>query len=100
MADTRGLVDLAISEHIGFDDTGDNISAKRVASYGWDGSNWQRNVLQPLPLIDKSIDDIVLSNADANGNYQTIALKSSGSTVRTLSLTFDGSNNVTRITRT
>lgn len=30
------------AEHIGPDDTGDNIEAKRVASYEWDGSNWQR----------------------------------------------------------
>lgn len=30
------------AEHIGPDDTGDNISAKRVASYVWNGSSWQR----------------------------------------------------------
>jgi len=30
------------AEHIGPDDTGDNIHAKRVAPYAWDGTNWQR----------------------------------------------------------
>lgn len=30
------------AEHIGPADTGDNIEAKRVALYYWDGSNWQR----------------------------------------------------------
>jgi len=30
------------SEHIGPDYTGDNISAKKVANYVWDGSNWNR----------------------------------------------------------
>lgn len=29
-------------EHIGPDTTGDNIHAKKVANYAWDGSNWQR----------------------------------------------------------
>lgn len=33
------------AEHIGPNDTGDNIEAKRVAPYYWDGSGWQR---QPL----------------------------------------------------
>jgi hypothetical protein len=30
------------AEHIGPADTGDNIEAKRVALYMWDGTNWQR----------------------------------------------------------
>lgn len=30
------------AEHIGPDDTGDNIEAKRVASYVWNGSSWER----------------------------------------------------------
>lgn len=30
------------AEHIGPDDTGDNIEAKRVAGYVWNGSTWQR----------------------------------------------------------
>jgi hypothetical protein len=30
------------SEHIGPDYTGDNISAKKVANYVWNGSTWER----------------------------------------------------------
>lgn len=32
----------AEAEHIGPDYTGDNISAKKVANYVWDGANWNR----------------------------------------------------------
>lgn len=31
------------AEHIGPEDTGDNIEAKRVANYLWDGNDWQRH---------------------------------------------------------
>src|ERR1041385_5108518 len=88
------------SEHIDPKTTGDNIQAKRVAPYNWDGTNWSR---QPLPFLDKSYDYVGFSNADGNGNYQTIVFNSGGSggtTLRTLSLTFDGNNNVTTITKT
>lgn len=40
--DTKNLVSLTAQEHIGPDSSGDNIGAKRVALYYWDGSNWQR----------------------------------------------------------
>lgn len=33
-------------EHVGPDTTGDNIHAKKVANYAWDGANWQR-ITQP-----------------------------------------------------
>jgi|CXWK01.1.fsa_nt_gi hypothetical protein len=33
---------IARAEHIGPDDTGDNIQAKRTANYVWDGADWQR----------------------------------------------------------
>jgi len=49
-----------------------------------------------------SYDYVGMSNADGNGNYQTIVYKrggSSGTTVRTLTYTYDASNNVTSITR-
>lgn len=49
-------------------------------------------------LIHKRHDELAASNADANGNYQTLSFKSAGITVQTLSLVFDGSNNVTSIT--
>lgn len=31
------------AEHIGINDTGDNIEAKRVANYVWNGSTWERS---------------------------------------------------------
>jgi len=33
----------AQAEHIGPTDTGDNIEAKRVAGYVWNGSTWERD---------------------------------------------------------
>ncbi len=39
------------AEHIGPDDTGDNIEAKRVANYTFDGTNWQRvSPSNPAPV--------------------------------------------------
>lgn len=88
---------IANREHIAPPKTGDNIAAKRVANYGFGAdSNWART---PLPLVDVPYDSTTFTNADANGNYQTITFKANGSTVRTLTLTFDGSNNVTSIAR-
>jgi hypothetical protein len=51
-------------------------------------------------LIPMAFDDIQFSNADANGNYQTGVVKSAGATVCTLTFAYDGSSNVTRVTRT
>ena len=87
------------AEHIG-SATGDNVEAKKVGNYAWGtGDEWAR---QPLPLVDVPYDSSVFSDPDANGNYQTIDFKTGGSggtTVRTLSLTFDENNNVTSIER-
>lgn len=55
------------------------------------------------PLIDKAYDYVGMSNPDGNGNYQTIVFKSGGSggtTMRTLTLSYDANSNVTSITRT
>jgi len=38
------------AEHIGPDDTGDNIEAKRVANYVWNGVEWHR---LGSPLTDR-----------------------------------------------
>jgi hypothetical protein len=90
----------AEAEHIGPDYTGDNISAKKVAGYQWDGTNWVRS---PLPLLNVGYDYFIASNPDGNGNYQTYTYKSGGSggtIVRTLTYTYDVNNNVTSMTRT
>lgn len=84
-------------EHIAPDKTGDNIAAKKVVNYAADTNfAWQR---LPMPLIDAPYDNIHFSNADINGNYQTVVFKNGSATVRTLTLAFDGSSNVTDLTR-
>lgn len=53
-------------------------------------------------LVNKPYDYIGFSNADGNGNYQTMEFKvggSGGSTQVTLTLVFDANNNATAITR-
>lgn len=96
-----GITEIANQEHIDPAKTGDNIAAKRVVPYGFGAdSNWARI---PLPLIDTPYDYVGFSNPDANDNYQTIQFYqggSGGTLVRTLALTYDGSSNITSITRT
>lgn len=98
MANIQPSVDNA--EHVGPGTTGDNIEAKRAANYGFNtSSQWGRI---PLPLIDVAFDYLVRSNPDANGYYQTYTFKSggsSGTTVRTLSFTYDASGNFLTIAR-
>lgn len=56
-----------------------------------------------MGLITSAYDYVAMTNADGGGNYQTITYKTGGSggiTVATLTMTFDGANNVTSITRT
>lgn len=48
-------------------------------------------------LISVPYNQITFTNADGNGNYQTGTVKKTGVTVGTLSLTYDGSNNVTDV---
>jgi hypothetical protein len=59
MGDSGGnwVARTAQSEHIGPSSSGDNIDAKKVANYGWDGANWQRQGYGGTPLttqIDQS----------------------------------------------
>jgi hypothetical protein len=53
------------------------------------------------PSLPFGADYFIQSNADANGNYQTIVYKSggaSGVTVRTITLTFDANNYIVTYT--
>jgi hypothetical protein len=88
--------ELANRVYIGPNKTGDNIDANRSAGYQWDGANWQRSI---FGIFTAPYDELDWSNPDSNGNYQTIISKLSGTSQQTLSLTFDGSNNITKITR-
>lgn len=94
------MQEIANREHISPSKTGDNIAAKKVAiySFGTDGA-WHR---QPTGFVDTAYDYVGFSSPDANGNYQTIVFNTGGSggtTQRTLTLAYDGSSNVTSITR-
>ena len=51
-------------------------------------------------FIPYAYDRITFSNPDANGNYQTGTIKKSGTTLGTLTITYDGSSNITDIYRT
>lgn len=55
--------------------------------------------LKSNSLIDKAHDSIVFSNADGNGNYQTILFKLAAVTQRTLTLVYDANSKVTSIVR-
>lgn len=71
------------SEHIGPDDTGDNIHAKRVAAYGWDGTNWQRQGLQLTPKKDFDYLDVQQTDSDTE-TYVFKTGGSGGTTVQTI----------------
>lgn len=78
------------AEHIGPDDTGDNIEAKRVATYGWDGSNWQRQGLQLTPNKDYDYIDV----QQTSSTVETYVFKTGGSggtTVQTIVVTYTSS---------
>jgi len=82
------------------DEHDDALSAKRILPITWNSSGG--GTKQPTPFVDLAFDYVGFSNADGNGNYQTIAFNTGGAggtTVRTLALTYDGNNNVTTITR-
>jgi hypothetical protein len=70
------------AEHIGPNDTGDNIEAKRVANYVWTGSAWAR-MAQLNPGTDYDYLDVQQTDADT----ETYVFKlggSGGTTVRTI----------------
>lgn len=89
------------AEHIGPDDTGDNIEAKRVVPYFYTGdvdNPWTRQTGGLLAGI--AYDDIVFSSEDANANPQVATVKLDGATVATLGMTYNTSSKLTRIHRT
>lgn len=102
--DAISAQEIANREHLAPTKTGDNVAAKRVASYNYDPitHNWNRSTAGAA-LVQAPYDYVGFSNADGNGNYQTAIFKSggsAGSTVATLSITYDANNLMTSITRT
>lgn len=73
------------AEHIGPADTGDNIEAKRVATYGWNGSGWQRS---PLALLSKPYDRMVITyTSNTKDTISSIVTKLNGVTQETITNT-------------
>lgn len=102
MADpyTKGQESITQAEHISPAKTGDNIDAKRVANYNWNGSSWERQSVTGGLLQGVSYDEIVFSNEDANSNPQTATVKLDSATVATLTMSYNSESKLTHITRT
>jgi hypothetical protein len=80
------------AEHIGPNDTGDNIEAKRVANYVWDGSSWSR-MSQPGGLV-AGTDYNYLDVQQTSATVETFVFKTGGAggtTVRTVVVTYTSS---------
>lgn len=86
------------AEHIGPNDTGDNIEAKRVALYAWDGSNWQRvSSSNPVPVDTELPTAAVLADNTVNPTAPAVGshiLGYDGTTWDRLKSTSDNADNV------
>lgn len=80
MADqfNKNHTEISAAEHISPEKTGDNIQAKRVANYIWNGSDWARdtgaNIVRPtdaysLSNIDDSTSTEYYGYEDKDGNW-------------------------------
>jgi hypothetical protein len=58
-----GITEIENQEHISQQKTGDNIAAKRVAVYEWNGEEWQRSGLPVETRYDYSGNPIYIANA-------------------------------------
>ena len=73
---------IARAEHVGPDDTGDNIEAKRVVPYDWNGTTWTR---RGSPLFTKPYDRLIITYTDSTkATISTIVSKLSGVTQETI----------------
>ena len=69
----------------------------------WNGVDWERQSSSSsgaIGLLPFEFDDIQFSNPDGNGNYQTAVVENNGSTVATLTLSYDADSKLTGVTRT
>ncbi len=81
---------IAKAEHIGPDDTGDNIEAKRVAQYEtFDGVGWVRAGTQLTTRIDDTADPIiyigkaVIGSSESDIVWQIAKLDTSSGLIKT-----------------
>lgn len=77
------------SEHIGPDDTGDNIDAKRVAGYVYNPATgkWQRNTLVLTPGADYDYIDVQQTSSTVE-SYVYMLGGSGGTAVQTVTVTY------------
>lgn len=90
------------AEHIGPNDTGDNISAKKVAIYVWDGANWTRMGNGLVPSGYDYIGLTYVASGNGAGEIETVTYKTGGSggtTIATLTLTYDASDRIATVTK-
>jgi len=88
------------AEHIGPQQTGDNVEAKRVAGYVWDGSAWQR---ASGGLVPSAFDTIQITSYNANNDPLVVVYRTggaAGTVVATLTITYDVAFNITEVVRT
>lgn len=86
------LNSLAQSEHISPDKTGDNIEAKRVANYIWNGSTWARDTGSAGLVPGTDFDYI--DGQQTSATVDTYVYKTGGSggtTVQTITVTYTSS---------
>ncbi|SRR5258708_3820915 len=84
-----GQQEIANREHIAPTKTGDNIAAKKVASYGFDGTNWQRI---PLRFVKNTFDYISLAQTSTTDVYTFYQGGSGGTLVNTVTINYTDSS--------
>ena len=73
----------------------ENVSAKRSASYTWDGSNWQRQAPLAAGMVTSAFDYVSVAYPD--GTTETFTFKTGGSggtTVATITIVYTDSSKV------
>ena len=80
----------AEAEHIGPDYTGDNISAKKVAGYIWNGTTWERNTgASTNTLVTVPYDAITYTNTSTTvDTYRYYTGGTGGTLVATVTVTY------------
>lgn len=97
---TKGLESITQAEHISPEKTGDNIEAKKVALYAWNGSQWERS---GSGLTPSTYDYVEYTNtSDTVDTYVYKVGGSSGTTVATVTIVYTDSTKATisSVTRT
>lgn len=79
---------IEISEHISPEKTGDNIEAKRVASYRWDGTDWRRFSTDIIAGIDYNSLDIEYQS----DTVEVYNFKLNSVIIRTITITYSDSS--------